>query len=424
MHLNCGPCQLRPWRADDADALIRHADNPRVAEYLRDRFPSPYTAADADAWLGFVSVQRSPARLRHRYRGRAGRRHRPGAEHRHRAVSAEIGYWVAEPYWGRGLATAALRGLAPWAMARFELTRLYATTFAHHAASRCAPRKSRVVLEAVLRRAAIKRGWSTTSPSTATPRRPGHDSPLLVAAWGFALTAAVLGPEWSPPRRPRRRPRPADGPRRRGVLLPRGGAMLWPARDARLAWTLGLLAYLVHVALAFHHAFGWSHAAAVAQTQERSGFGEGIYASHLFTLLWVVDVCWWWLSPAGAGRPAWVGYVLHGYMAFVVFNATVVYETGFIRWARAAGSRPSPRAGLASGERPSGVDRFREPGAAAPQERVPAVEGRDAVLAFREGRRQRRLVGRRRRQLHHAQERAVVVVEGDGAAGGVDPESG
>jgi hypothetical protein len=63
-----------------------------------------------------------------------------------------------------------------------------------------------------------------------------------------------------------------------------------------------------------------------------SGFGPGIFVSYLFTLAWTADVAWWWLSPDGhACRPAWIDRVWHGFFAFVVFNATVVFEVGFIR---------------------------------------------------------------------------------------------
>src|SRR5213592_1485393 len=87
-----------------------------------------------------------------------------------------------------------------------------------------------------------------------------------------------------------------------GVQL-RGG----PCRLARLSWTLGLAAYAVHVVLAFHHFHGWSHAQAVEHVRAASGFGEGVYASHLFGLLWTVDVAWWWLAPASyAVRSGWV----------------------------------------------------------------------------------------------------------------------
>jgi hypothetical protein len=105
-------------------------------------------------------------------------------------------------------------------------------------------------------------------------------------------------------------------------------------RLARWCRTLAWAAYLVHLGMAFHYYHHWSHADAVRHTREVSGVGEGIYVSHLFTLAWTADVAAWWLRPgAYAARPAWVGRLLHGFMAFVIFNATVVYETGPIRWA-------------------------------------------------------------------------------------------
>src|SRR5262245_14259070 len=100
-------------------------------------------------------------------------------------------------------------------------------------------------------------------------------------------------------------------------------------RLARALWSLGLAVYLAHVAAAFHFAFDWSHAAAVEHTRLRGGVGEGIWASHLFGLLWAADVAWWWLAPAShAGQPAWLTAALHGYLAFIAFNATVVFESG------------------------------------------------------------------------------------------------
>jgi hypothetical protein len=103
-------------------------------------------------------------------------------------------------------------------------------------------------------------------------------------------------------------------------------------RVARLAWTLAWLLFLIHVALAFHHFHHWSHTEAVRHVEQRSGFGPGIFFSYAFTLLWSLDVVWWWLaSGSHARRPAWVGLVLHGYMVFIIFNGTVVYETGLVR---------------------------------------------------------------------------------------------
>src|SRR5262249_4863096 len=104
------------------------------------------------------------------------------------------------------------------------------------------------------------------------------------------------------------------------------------ARVVRACWLLGWLVYLAHVALAFHYFHGWSHAEAVRHVEVRSGFGPGIFFSYLFTLLWTADVGWWAVSPSTHGRrPAWVGLVLYGYVTFMAFEATVVYETGAVR---------------------------------------------------------------------------------------------
>jgi hypothetical protein len=104
-------------------------------------------------------------------------------------------------------------------------------------------------------------------------------------------------------------------------------------RLARLCWTLAWAAYLVHLAMAFHHYHHWSHPDAVRHTREVSGIGEGIYVSHLFTVLWTIDVAFWWLRPERyAVRSAKLTAALHAFMAFVIFCGTVVYESGPIRW--------------------------------------------------------------------------------------------
>jgi hypothetical protein len=110
-----------------------------------------------------------------------------------------------------------------------------------------------------------------------------------------------------------------------------------PGRLARWCWTWAWGAYIVHLAMAFHYFHGWSHARAVEHVEQVSGFGPGIYFSHLFTLVWTADVAAWWLRPAWyAERSPWFDRLLHGFMLFMIFNGTIVYETGFIRWAGSA----------------------------------------------------------------------------------------
>jgi hypothetical protein len=105
-------------------------------------------------------------------------------------------------------------------------------------------------------------------------------------------------------------------------------------RRTRCFWTFGWAAFVIHVGMAFHFIHKWSHAAAVDHVRERSGVGEGVYVSYLFTLAWTVDVAWWWSRPTSyAFRPRFVDWLLHAFMAMMVFAGTVICEQGPIRYA-------------------------------------------------------------------------------------------
>lgn len=117
-------------------------------------------------------------------------------------------------------------------------------------------------------------------------------------------------------------------------------------RLARRLWTLGCAAFLVHVAAAFHFVHGWSHAAAHAATARDTaavtGFdsGAGLWLNYLFTALWLGDaVAWWRLGTGGYRRrsAAWT-IAVYGFMAFLAFNATVVFEQGWVRVGGVLGS--------------------------------------------------------------------------------------
>lgn len=108
-------------------------------------------------------------------------------------------------------------------------------------------------------------------------------------------------------------------------------------RWTRWLWTCACLTILVHVACAFHFAHHWSHAHAFEQTRRESGFGEGLYFNYLFMAAWTADVLWWWISPSGYSRRSpWIDRLLHGFLLFIAFNATVVFERGPIQVAGVA----------------------------------------------------------------------------------------
>jgi ribosomal-protein-alanine N-acetyltransferase len=151
-------CTIRPWAETDADSLQRHANNRHVSMHLRDRFPFPYEIEQARTFLGWIAKQPSPTVWAIEVTGEAvggiGIELHTDVER----VSAEIGYWLGEAMWGRGIATEALTAVTAEAFKRFDITRLYALPFADHAASVRVLEKAGYVREGHLRRSAIKDG--------------------------------------------------------------------------------------------------------------------------------------------------------------------------------------------------------------------------------------------------------------------------
>ncbi len=158
VELECGLCRLRPLRQEDAPAIARYADNAKVAMHLRDRFPHPYSTADALQFFEYVTETRGECvaciELGGEAAGAISLQFRSDVER----CSAELGYWIGEPFWGRGVMTEAIRCFTAWAMPRFELTRVYAEVFADNPASARVLEKAGFVRVGVLRTAAIKHG--------------------------------------------------------------------------------------------------------------------------------------------------------------------------------------------------------------------------------------------------------------------------
>ena len=112
----------------------------------------------------------------------------------------------------------------------------------------------------------------------------------------------------------------------------------WLAR-ARWAWTCGCACFLAHVVSAFGFYHGWSHTAAyhetARQTAEATGFhwGGGIFLNYLFAVAWFADVLWWWCAPENfARRSPRLTAAWQGFFFFMVFNGTVVFGKGPVRW--------------------------------------------------------------------------------------------
>ncbi|HKG45301.1 MAG TPA: GNAT family protein [Pyrinomonadaceae bacterium] len=149
---------VRSWEWRDRDAIVRHANNRKVSINLVDRFPYPYTARDARNFLDSVVDQKPEMSFAIDVAGEAvgGIGFTPQADVRRR--SAEIGYWLSEQFWGRGIATEALVAVTEYAFANFDLCRLYAHVFEWNGASARVLEKAGYQFEGRLRKSVTKEG--------------------------------------------------------------------------------------------------------------------------------------------------------------------------------------------------------------------------------------------------------------------------
>lgn len=112
------------------------------------------------------------------------------------------------------------------------------------------------------------------------------------------------------------------------------------ARWARLAWTIGCAALLVHFVCAFHFYHAWSHTAAYIDTGRQTAevvginWGGGLFINYAVAIFWIADVAWWWSAGVNSyrRRPWLVTLIWHSFLIFIIFNATVVFKDGLTRW--------------------------------------------------------------------------------------------
>ena len=150
---------IRTFRTCDAEPLARLANDRDVWLGLRDLFPHPYSLDDAHGFIAFAAGMTPPTffaiDVDGALAGGIGYTPRTDVER----IGAEVGYWVGRAFWGRGIATAALRHLTAHAFAaQPELRRLFAVPFAANAASARVLEKAGFVREGTLRQSVIKDG--------------------------------------------------------------------------------------------------------------------------------------------------------------------------------------------------------------------------------------------------------------------------
>ena len=151
---------LRPWRREDATDVAKYANNEKIARNLRDVFPHPYPPADAENFVNSCLEADETCQM-FRAIEAEGRAVGSIALCRGGDVyvrTAELGYWLAEDYWGRGIMTRAVQQICEEGFTQWnDLVRIYAEPFAHNAGSCRVLEKAGFILEGVLRQSVFKR---------------------------------------------------------------------------------------------------------------------------------------------------------------------------------------------------------------------------------------------------------------------------
>ena len=151
-------CSVRSWDWRDRDAIVRHANNRNVWRNLRDRFPYPYTDRDARNWLECIVDHQPETNFAISVAGKAvggiGFILQPDVARR----SAEIGYWLGEGFWRRGIATEAVIAVTDHAFANHDLCRVYAHVFDWNRASARVLEKAGYEFEGRMRKSVTKDG--------------------------------------------------------------------------------------------------------------------------------------------------------------------------------------------------------------------------------------------------------------------------
>ena len=158
MKLELKTCTVRSWEWRDRESIVRYANNRKVSRNLRDRFPHPYTDRDARDWLDAVVDAEPETNFAIAINGEAvggiGYTLQYDVDRR----SAEIGYWLGEEFWGRGIATEALIVVTKHAFANHDLCRVYAHVFDWNPASARVLEKAGFAFEGRMRKSVTKEG--------------------------------------------------------------------------------------------------------------------------------------------------------------------------------------------------------------------------------------------------------------------------
>lgn len=127
--------KLRPWSEADLPSLVRYANNFNIARFMTDGFPHPYTEAAGRAFIQFALKDNPVHMFAIEINGEAAGGIGVHPQSDIQRKNAELGYWLAEPFWGKGIITSAIKQMINFAFTTYDIDRLFARPFGLNFAS-------------------------------------------------------------------------------------------------------------------------------------------------------------------------------------------------------------------------------------------------------------------------------------------------
>ncbi len=158
MLIDIGQYRIRDWEDSDAPSIAKYANNRKIWKNLRDGFPHPYNISDAENFLSLAQLQepRTYFAIASSEEAIGGIGLGIGTDvHR---FTAELGFWLAEPFWNKGIMTQAVICFTEYAFERFKLYRIYAEPYVTNPASTHVLEKASYIFEGTLKSNVFKDG--------------------------------------------------------------------------------------------------------------------------------------------------------------------------------------------------------------------------------------------------------------------------
>ena len=139
---------LRPWNINDLDSLVKHANNPKIAANLTNKFPYPYTKENGKMFIDFATKGNPAHIFAIDINGEACGGIGIHPQEDVHCKNAELGYWLAEPFWGKGIISKAILQIVEYGFNTFDITRIFAQPYGTNIASQKVLQKAGFTLEA------------------------------------------------------------------------------------------------------------------------------------------------------------------------------------------------------------------------------------------------------------------------------------